>query len=78
MQSFADYGKTLFKGDVADEYLKKHGLDASALDDPAWTVNHADAVANAVSDWAGDHEANVCKYINTNLRMKKYNSNMYL
>lgn len=59
LEPYADYGKTLFKGDVADEYLKKHGLDASALDDPAWTVNHADAVANAVSDWAGDHEANV-------------------
>jgi len=52
-------GKALFKGTVADGYLKKQGLDASVLDDPSWTVNHADSVAKAVIDWADDNGANV-------------------
>lgn len=54
MASLADYesfGKNVFTGKVADEYLKKHGASGDVLKDPAWTVNHADTVANAVFDW---------------------------
>jgi len=59
LEPYDDYGKALFKGTVADGYLKNHGLDASILDDPSWTSTHADGVAKAVLDWASDHEANV-------------------
>lgn len=59
LDKYSDYGKGVFKGKVADEYLKKQGLDVSVLDDPSWTVNHADAVAKAVIDWANDNDANV-------------------
>lgn len=59
LEAYGDYGKHLFKGTVADEYLKKHGSSAAILDDPSWTANHADTVAAAVLDWAIDHGANV-------------------
>lgn len=59
LEAYGDYGRHLFKGTVADEYLKKHGSSAAILDDPSWTVNHADTVAAAVLDWAIDHGANV-------------------
>lgn len=48
---YDDYGKNLFSGKVADEYLKKHGASGDLLDDPAWVKTHADVVANAVFDW---------------------------
>ena len=51
LEAYGDYGKHLFKGTVADEYLKKHGSSAAILDDPSWTANHADTVAAAVLDW---------------------------
>ncbi len=51
IEPYADYGKSLFSGRVADEYLKKHGSSADILDDPAWTKTHADTVAKAVLDW---------------------------
>jgi len=56
---YDDFGKNVFSGKVADEYLKKHGASGDILKDPAWTVNHADTVANAVFDWAIDRGANV-------------------
>lgn len=59
LDNYSDYGKALFKGTVADEYLKKHGASAALLDDPSWTANHADTVAKAVLDWALDNGANV-------------------
>ena len=46
-----DFGKSLFTGKVADEYLKKHGSSGDILKDPAWVKNNADTVANAVFDW---------------------------
>jgi glutamine synthetase len=57
MDPYNDYGSHVFKGRVADEYLKKHGADASLLDDPTWTKTHADTVAAAVLDWAVDNGA---------------------
>ena len=51
IEPYADYGKSLFSGRVADEYLKKHGSSADILDDPSWTKTHADTVAKAVLDW---------------------------
>jgi len=59
LDAYGDYGKALFKGTVADEYLKKHGADATLLDDPSWTATSADTVAAAVLDWALDNGANV-------------------
>merc|ERR1719343_476372 len=55
---YADYGKSLFAGRVADEYLKKHGSSADILDDASWTQTHSDTVAKAVLDWAVDRGAN--------------------
>jgi len=57
MEPYNDYGSHVFKGRVADEYLKKHGADASLLDNPTWTQTHADTVAAAVLDWAVDNGA---------------------
>jgi len=51
LDAYADYGKHLFTGKVADEYLKKHGSSGDILKDPSWVNNHADTVANAVFDW---------------------------
>ena len=51
LEAYADYGKNLFTGRVADEYLKKHGSSGDILDDPSWTKTHADTVAKAVLDW---------------------------
>ncbi len=50
-EAYDDYGKHVFTGSVADEYLKKHGASGDLLKDPSWTQNNADAVANAVLDW---------------------------
>ena len=58
IEPYADYGKALFTGRVADEYLKKHGSSGDILNDPAWTKSHADIVAKAVLDWAVDRGAN--------------------
>ena len=51
LDAYADFGKSLFTGTVADEYLKKHGASGEILKDPSWVKNHADTVANAVFDW---------------------------
>lgn len=48
---YSDYGKALFTGRVADEYLKKHGSSGDILKDPSWVKSHADIVAKAVLDW---------------------------
>eukprot|EP01033_Poteriospumella_lacustris_P005872 gene5871-4219_t len=54
------FGDHLFKGVVAESYLKKHGLPANTLESHAWTQNgNADKVAAAVLDWARDHGASV-------------------
>ena len=61
MSAMEDYGKNLFKGDVADKYLAKQGLPAGLLDDPSWTSSPstADSVAKAIMEWAGDNGASV-------------------
>lgn len=51
IEPYADYGKSVFTGRVADEYLKKHGSSGDILNDPSWTKTHADTVAKAVLDW---------------------------
>ena len=51
LPQFEDYGKNVFTGKVADEYLKKHGASGAILKDPTWVANHSDVVANAVFDW---------------------------
>ena len=51
IEPYADYGKAVFTGRVADEYLKKHGSSGDILKDPSWTKTHADTVAAAVLDW---------------------------
>mmetsp|Transcript_8757 Transcript_8757/g.19635 ORF Transcript_8757/g.19635 Transcript_8757/m.19635 type:complete len:725 (+) Transcript_8757:115-2289(+) len=58
IEPYADYGKAVFTGRVADEYLKKHGSSADILDDPSWVKTHSDTVAAAVLDWAVDRGAN--------------------
>ena len=51
LDAYEDYGKHLFTGKVADEYLQKHGASADLLKDPSWTETHSDVVAAAVLDW---------------------------
>jgi glutamine synthetase len=51
LEQFRDYGKSVFTGKVADDYLAKHGSSGAILKDPLWVKNHADTVANAVFDW---------------------------
>jgi len=58
IEPYADYGKAVFTGRVADEYLKKHGSSVDILDNPSWTKTHSDTVAKAVLDWAVDRGAN--------------------
>jgi glutamine synthetase len=50
-ESFAEYGRNVFTGKVADEYLSKHGANSELLKDPAWVSHSADKVAAAVFDW---------------------------
>ena len=50
-EPYSDYGKSVFTGRVADEYLKKHGASGALLKDPAWTSTASDTVAKAVLDW---------------------------
>ncbi|KAL3774381.1 hypothetical protein HJC23_012157 [Cyclotella cryptica] len=58
IEPYNDYGKSVFIGRIADEYLKKHGSSGDILKDPMWTKTHADTVAKAVLDWAVDRGAN--------------------
>ncbi|GMH87743.1 hypothetical protein TrST_g3110 [Triparma strigata] len=57
LAAYEDYGSAVFKGDVADAYLKKHGASAALLDDPTWTEHSSDTVAAAILDWAIDNGA---------------------
>ena len=50
-QEFESYGKNVFMGAVADEYLKAHGASAALLKDPTWVTHSSDTVAAAVFDW---------------------------
>jgi glutamine synthetase len=51
LEAYEDFGKNVFTGKVAEEYLVKHGASPDLLKDPAWVKNDADVVANAVFDW---------------------------
>ena len=52
------YGKHLFKGDIAASYLERHGLVRDVLNTSDWTKNgQAPQVAAAVLDWARDNGA---------------------
>jgi glutamine synthetase len=57
LAAYEEYGKQLFKGTVADKYLKAHGASAELLKDPSWTEHSSDVVAAAVLDWAIDNGA---------------------
>jgi len=56
LSQFEDYGKNVFAGKVADEYMKKYGSSGDVLKDPTWVNNHSDTVANAVFDWYVNHD----------------------
>lgn len=51
LAAYEDFGKNVFTGKVADEYLKKHGASKELLNNPHWVEKDADTVANAVFDW---------------------------
>jgi hypothetical protein len=51
LAAYEDFGKNVFTGKVADEYLKKHGSSKELLNNPNWVNADADTVANAVFDW---------------------------
>lgn len=57
------FGKYRFKGAVARPYLLAQGLSPDVLESPDWTQKHADAVADAVTVWAGELGAlHVCHW----------------
>jgi len=63
LSAFQEYGKFVFSGKVADDYLKKQGSSGDILKNPSWVKNESDTVANAVFDWAVDHGAsNYCHW----------------
>ena len=51
LEAYEDFGKNVFTGKVADEYLQRHGASGDLLKDPSWVKTHSDVVANAVFDW---------------------------
>jgi hypothetical protein len=51
LSAYEDFGKNVFTGKVADEYLKMHGSSGELLKDPSWVKNNPDVVADAVFDW---------------------------
>jgi hypothetical protein len=51
LDAYDNFGKHVFAGAVAKEYLEKHGLSADVIKDPTWTKTNADTVANAIFDW---------------------------
>jgi len=54
---FQHYGKHVFTGKVADEYLQKHGSQGSILDNSTWVQKSANTVAAAILEWAVDNGA---------------------
>jgi len=57
LDAFGDYGKNVFTGKVADDYLERQGASGAILKDPAWVKTHSDVVAQAVFDWAIENGA---------------------
>lgn len=55
------FGENVFRGAVAERYLKDHGLSLETLSDPSWCQDPltADAMACAVRAWATDRGATV-------------------
>jgi glutamine synthetase len=51
LEAYDEFGKSVFAGKVANEYLQKHGASGEILKDATWVKTHADVVANAVFDW---------------------------
>jgi glutamine synthetase len=51
LAAYEDFGKNVFMGTVADEYLKKHGTSGEILKNANWVKTDSDKVANAVFDW---------------------------
>lgn len=51
------FGQHVFKGAVAEKYLKKQGESAKLLETSAWTEKKSDAVAAALLDWARENGA---------------------
>ena len=51
IEEFKLYGKHVFAGRVAHDYLKKYEESHTLLKNPSWTETHADVVASAVLDW---------------------------
>jgi hypothetical protein len=48
---FEEYGKMVFTGKVADEYLTRQGSSLEILKDPTWVNHSSDKVASAVFEW---------------------------
>jgi hypothetical protein len=51
LEQYDDYGKNVFSGKVAEEYLSKQGASGDILKDPTWVAKHSDVVAQAVFEW---------------------------
>lgn len=58
--SLEGYGDHVFRGAVAEPYLKKAGTSLSVLESGSWTTDgSADKIASAVLEWAKDNGATV-------------------
>lgn len=51
------FGQHVFRGAVAEKFLKKHGESAKLLETSSWTEKKSDTVAAALLDWARDNGA---------------------
>lgn len=51
------FGQHVFRGSVAEKYLKKQGESAKMLESSSWTEKKSDAMAAALLEWARDNGA---------------------
>lgn len=56
---FEEYGKMVFTGKIAEDYLSKHGSSGELLSDPTWVNHSSDTVAEAVFDWYVSNDSDV-------------------
>ena len=59
LSPFEIFGKHVFQGATADQYLKPYGMTSADLKDPSWTRTKSDEVAAAVLEWAKANGATV-------------------
>jgi hypothetical protein len=83
---FEEYGKMVFTGKVAEEYLSKHGSSSELLNDPTWVNHSSDTVAEAVFDWYVSIDLLACccfvvqclSVVSSNAKQKHHQNSLYV